>query len=138
MYCLQSSPLSSFQPMKGDTKSEPFFAAKIACEGANTSVRFVLMPSFSSCLAAAIPASVAGILMAKFGETLAYFFASATISSVLSRCGLISIDTGNLSMPSRPFSLIQLAMSVMAVTNGFPLSMMCLGLVVTPSIPNVL
>ena len=138
MYSLQSSPLASFHPMNGDTKREPFFAGSMACAGEKTSVTFVRIPIFSSLLAAVIPDSTAGILITKLGLIADTSFAISTISSASSRCGLISTETGNLSIPSRPTDLIHSAMSVIAFINGFPLSIICLGFVVTPSIPNVL
>ena len=97
MYCLQSSPLASFQPRNGETKREPFFAGQMACAGLNTSVTLVRMPSFSRRRAAATPASVQGILMTKFSLMAETFFAAAIISSVSSRWGLISTETGNFS-----------------------------------------
>ena len=138
IYALQSSPLASFQPMNGDTNSEWFFAGRMAWAGENTKVTLVLIPSASSFLAAVTPASVAGILITKLGLMAAIFLASASIASASSRWGLISTDTGKRSYPSSPSDLIQSAMPWIAVRNGFPLSMICLGLVVTPSIPNVL
>ena len=46
--------------MKGETKSEPFLAGKIAWLTEKTKVTFVRIPSFSSLRAAVIPAIVEG------------------------------------------------------------------------------
>ena len=76
--------------------------------------------------------------MTKLEHMAASLRACATISSGCSMCGFSSTETGKRSQPSNPCALIQSAMSVTARRKGFPLSMMCLGLVVTPSIPKVL
>ena len=93
-------------------------------EGLKIRVTLVRMPWASSLRAAATPAWVQGILMTKLGDRGAIFRASATISSASSRWGLISTETGNLSTPSRPSSLIHSAISVMQVMKGLPLTMM--------------
>ena len=111
MYSVQSSPLFSFQPMKGETNREPFLAAISACDAENTSVRFVRTPFFSNRRAAAIPASVQGILMTKLLHIAAIFSAMATMSSALSRCGSISTEIGNPSQPSMSFSFTKSASS---------------------------
>ena len=123
--------------MNGETNKELFFAGRIACAGENTNVTFVLTPSASSLRAAWIPASVQGILITKLLQIDAIFFPSATISSASSRCGLISTEIGNFSYPSIPSSFTQSAISLITVRNGFPLTIIWRGFVVTPSIPNV-
>ena len=97
MYWRQSSPLASFQPMKGETNREPFLAGRMACAGLNTRVTLVRMPSFSSIRAAGTPASVQGILMTKLGLMAATLWAASIIACVSSRWGLISTETGNFS-----------------------------------------
>ena len=60
------------------------------------------------------------------------------MSAASDRCGLISTETGNCSQLVSPWSLSQAEMSRSTTLNGLPLFWTWRGLVVTPSMPNVL